>query len=150
MSGRSSASFPIFVGRRYQQGYGVGGGMMSNLMKFAIPLVKPVAKKLLSKIKTEAVRTGSDIVQDVLFRKQSPKQALKKRGKESIRRVMMGTSNHSPLFNRPMKRKKSEGKGIKGNVKRARTIPIHGAVASKRNTSKQRRKPTYTPVDIFK
>ncbi len=78
---------PVFVGRYNVRGYGLGGTIVSNIFKYAIPILKPIAKQILARAKTEAFRTGREIAQDVFIHKVSPKRAIKNRGKQALKRV---------------------------------------------------------------
>jgi hypothetical protein len=52
--------YPVFAGRRYQRGHGLGS-IFGGLFKAAIPLLKKGAKTL----GREALKTGLNIVGDV-------------------------------------------------------------------------------------
>ncbi len=78
---------PVYIGRYNLRGYGLGGTIISNIFKYAIPLLKPIAKQILVRAKNEAYRTGQDIAQDVFVKKVSPKRAIKNRSKEAFKRV---------------------------------------------------------------
>ena len=79
-------ALPVYVGRYNLRGYGLGGTIMSNIFKYAIPLLKPIAQKVLSKVKKEALQTGQNIAQDVFIHKMKPKKAIKKRTMEAFKR----------------------------------------------------------------
>ncbi len=78
---------PVYIGRYNLRGYGLGGTIISNIFKYAIPLLKPIAKQILVRAKNEAYRTGRDIAQDVFVKKVHPKRAIKNRSKEAFKRV---------------------------------------------------------------
>ncbi len=78
---------PVYVGRYNLRGYGLGGTIVSNIFKYAIPLLKPIAQKILVRAKNEAYRTGREIAQDVFINKQNPKRSIKNRSKQAFKRV---------------------------------------------------------------
>ncbi len=86
---------PVYIGRYNLRGYGLGGTIISNIFKQAIPLLKPIAKTIFKRVKQESIRTGRDIAQDVIVNKVSAKKAIKNRAKESFKRMMQDTSNQS-------------------------------------------------------
>ncbi len=86
---------PVYVGRYNLRGYGLGGTIMSNIFKYAIPLLKPIAKKILGKVRKEAIRTGQNIAQDVFINKQNPKSSIKKRAKEAYKRMTQDNPEQS-------------------------------------------------------
>ena len=81
----------VLVGRYNIRGYGLGGTLISNLFKSAIPFLKPIAKKIMKKVKDEPIRTGHDIAQDVFVNKMSPKRSIKNRTKETFKRLTGGS-----------------------------------------------------------
>ena len=83
-------ALPVYVGRYNIRGYGLGGSIISNLFKTALPFLKPIAKKIMGRVKDEAIRTGRNIAQDVFIDKISPKSSIKNRTKESFKRVFTG------------------------------------------------------------
>ncbi len=82
-----NGTLPVYVGRYNLRGYGLGGTIVSNIFKYAIPFLKPIAKQVLSRVKKEAFRAGREIAQDVFVNKVSPKKAIKNRGKQVFKRV---------------------------------------------------------------
>ena len=122
---------PVYIGRYNLRGYGLGGTIISNIFKYAIPLLKPIAKQILVRAKNEAYRTGSDIAQDVFVKKIPPKRAIKTRGKEAFKRVasdikkQTGSGKRSrttirDIFAKQAKKRKS-GESTKKKAKKKRT-----------------------------
>ncbi len=86
---------PVYTGRYNLRGYGLGGTIISNIFKQAIPFLKPIAKKVLSHVRKEAIRTGRNIAQDVLVNKMSAKKSIKNRAKESFNRLIQEDGNQT-------------------------------------------------------
>ncbi len=86
---------PVYIGRYNLHGYGLGGTLISNIFKQAIPILKPIAKSIFKRVKDEAIRTGRDIAQDVIVNKVSAKKAIRNRAKESFKRMLQGSTNQS-------------------------------------------------------
>ncbi len=54
---QTGRGLPIYVGRYNLRGYGLGGRIISSIYKYAIPLLKPIAKQILGKVRQEAITT---------------------------------------------------------------------------------------------
>lgn len=58
---QSGGAMPVFVGRRYQRGHGIGS-MLSGLFRKVVPFIKDNVKN----IGMNLLRTGTDIAQDMI------------------------------------------------------------------------------------
>ncbi len=70
---------PVFVGSRVQRGHGLGN-MLSGLVRVAMPLLKKVGK--------QGLKTGVQVVGDILGG-QKPKHAISRRGGELLQNMVL-------------------------------------------------------------
>ena len=83
---QTGKGYPIFAGRRYQRGQGLGS-IFGGLFKAAMPLLKKGAKNL----GREALKTGLNISGDVVQGrniKQAAKSRLKSTGQNLLQKAM--------------------------------------------------------------
>lgn len=81
--GQCGGSLPIFRGLSHQDGYGIGGGIFSNIFKAFVPVLKKTAK---SAGKT-LLKTGTQVLSDVVSGERDIKNALQHRGLEALDEV---------------------------------------------------------------
>lgn len=81
--GQRGGNLPIFRGVSHQDGYGVGGGIFSNIFKAFVPVLKNTAK---SAGKT-LLKSGTRVLSDVVSGESDIKSALKRRGLEALGEV---------------------------------------------------------------
>ena len=124
---------PVFIGRYNLRGYGLGGSLISNLFKKAIPFLKPLAKSIMGKVKNEALRTGRNIAQDVFVDNISPKRSIKNRTKESFKRVLTGKGKQITCRHKAEQNKRT-------------TLRDIFQAQSTRRPSKRKAKPKKTPA----
>ena len=82
---QTGKGYPVFVGRRYQRGHGLGS-IFGGLFKAAMPLLKKGAKTL----GREALKPGLNIAGDVVQGrniKQAAKSRLKSTGQNLFRKL---------------------------------------------------------------
>ena len=113
---QSGSGLPIFVGYRGQKGYGLGS-MLGGLVRKAMP----VLQRGLKSFGKQALKTGLEIVNDVV-EGQSPKEAAKRRLGQGIKQGVKRGIKHvarearvSPQFGRGRRRKRSRAKKHKVN-----------------------------------
>ena len=92
---QSGGNIPVFVGSPIQRGSGLGQ-ILSGLFKRALPILK---KKVLPAV----VRSGKEVLSDVIINKKGVKQALLDTGKNRISEFVGNT----PVTGRSKKCKKS-------------------------------------------
>ena len=83
---QAGKGYPVFAGRRYQRGHGLGS-IFGGLFKAAMPLLKKGAKTL----EGEALKTGLNIAGDVVQGrniKQAAKSRLKSTGENLLQKAM--------------------------------------------------------------
>ena len=83
---QAGKGYPVFAGRRYQRGHGLGS-IFGGLFKAAMPLLKKGAKTL----EREALKTGLNIAGDVVQGrniKQAAKSRLKSTGQNLLQKAM--------------------------------------------------------------
>ena len=87
-------AIPIYRGRRYQRGHGLGSLFRSIariavpvLKRTAVPALKRLGKSALKNIGREALTSGRDLASDVISGRPI-KEAVKARGKEGIDRTL--------------------------------------------------------------
>jgi hypothetical protein len=103
-------NLPVFRGHYYPHtGYGIGG-IISGLFRSAIPLLKPLAKKVAKATGKELLRGGTKIFSDVMEGKNL-KSAIKSRGLEGISNLAeKAFRNRSGASSRGRKRKATSQK----------------------------------------
>ena len=79
---QAGSGLPVFHGREYQRGYGIGS-VFSGLSKLVMPLIKSGAKAL----GKQALQSGTQVLSDVL-QGQNLKQAALRRSKEAGRHLL--------------------------------------------------------------
>jgi hypothetical protein len=82
---QAGKGYPVFAGRRYKKGHGLGN-IFEGLFKAAMPLLKKGAKTL----EREALKTGLNIARDVVQGrniKQAAKSRLKSQEKTYYRKL---------------------------------------------------------------
>ena len=111
-----AAGLPYFAGPVSQQGHGLGG-IFGRLFRAVVPLFQraaPVLKSAAATVAKEAVRSGADVVEDVLAG-QSLSDSLAERGSEGVRRVAVkGVRRLREMTTspKPINRKKQRPKDI--------------------------------------
>jgi hypothetical protein len=109
---QAGKGYPVFAGRRYQRGHGLGS-IFGGLFKAAMPLLKKEAKI----IGREALKTGLNSAGDVVQGrniKQAAKSRLKSTGQNLPQKVMdtVGPPGQRAM-KEPAKRKKTRGRQTK-------------------------------------
>lgn len=110
---QAGRGYPVYVGRRYQRGHGLGS-ILGGLFKSAAPLLKKGAKFL----GKEALKTGLNVASDAL-QGENVGQAIKKRAKETGQDIV--TRAMGPPGERVIK-----GPTRKRNARRRRTVNRKG------------------------
>jgi len=121
------AGSPTFRGELLQEGYGLGG-FLSGLVRRAIPIFSPILKEGAKALGKVALKTGRNVLTDVLTDKASFKDSVKQRLAETLL-----TDNESDerktdegrIFNEPKHRP---------SPRRRKGIPIHHFAHKKRKT----------------
>jgi hypothetical protein len=90
---QAGSGLPFYSGSAVQRGYGLGN-VLGGLLRTAVPFLKPVVKS----VGREVMRSGMDLVKDVV-RGRNVKTAVKRRlgegAKRSLVRVAEGVVNGS-------------------------------------------------------
>ena len=79
----SGHGLPVFSGMDFQRGHGIAG-VLSSLMRKAIPFILPVAKKIGKSLGKKLLQTGSRVAQDVIMHKKPIKSSMRQRGSEAL------------------------------------------------------------------
>jgi len=117
---------PVFVGSRYQRGYGLGSVLGGFFRRFVVPLFREHGKTLAM----DALRTGMDVADDVLSGQRGFKESVKRRVPEGIKRSAQNLIRQS-------------GSGVgRGRSKRIRVV-------RRRRRRPARRCRSPSPNDIF-
>ena len=107
---------PVYSGDIIQHGYGGLGGIISGLFRRTIPLlartILPLIKHTARKAGKTLMRSGVDVVKDVILNKKDLKQSLKRHAKSGLEELL-GDLATSP-------RKQQRGEGYKCKLKRQR------------------------------
>jgi hypothetical protein len=109
---QAGKGYPMFAGRRYQRGHGLGS-IFGGLVKAAMPLLKKGAKTL----GCEALKTGLNIAGDVVQGrniKQAAEERLKSTGQNLFQKAMdtVGPPGQRAIKG-PAKRKKTRRRQTK-------------------------------------
>ena len=112
-------NLPVFRGHYYPHtGYGIGG-IISSLVRSAIPLLKPLAKKAAKVAGKELINGGTKTHSDVMEGKKL-KSAIKSRGLESISNIAekaLNTPARGKKRKAPtQKKRKKAGKHRKSDI----------------------------------
>jgi hypothetical protein len=102
---QAGKGYPVFAGRRYQRGHGLGS-IFGGFFKAAMPLLKKGAKAL----GREALKTGLSIAGDVVQGrniKQTAKSRLKSTGQNLLQKAMDTVRSPGRAMKGPAKRKKT-------------------------------------------
>lgn len=83
-SQKGDGAIPYFQGRLRQNGYGLGG-IFSALARSALPFLKKHAMPILKRAGRGAIRTGVQVLEDVLEGKRIG-ESFKSRSKENLKR----------------------------------------------------------------
>jgi len=95
-SGSGVANMPVFVGRRYQRGHGLAQTIGGLFKRYVVPFFAPHVKRLGRQVLGNVVKTGMEVVDDVMTGK-NPKQAVKERALSGIKRTVGDIVRQSPL-----------------------------------------------------
>jgi len=93
---QSGSGMPVFVGRRYQRGHGLGQSIAGLFKRFIFPFVAPHAKRIGKQILSNVANTGLEVIGDVAAGK-SAKKSLKKRGLTGKKRTVDDIVSQSPI-----------------------------------------------------
>lgn len=103
-SRQNGGEIPVFAGRRFQRGHGLGSILGGFFRRLVLPFIKTHGKGML----TSALKTGMEVADDVLEGK-SVKESAKRRVPEGIKRTVQHLSRQSGSGvkrSRPVKRKR--------------------------------------------
>ncbi len=81
--GAGSGIGDVFKGDAYQDGYGLGG-VLASLFRKAMPILTTAAKT----VGKNLLRSGANVVSDIVSGKQDLGSSLKRRGIESLQNVV--------------------------------------------------------------
>ena len=84
---------PVFVGRRFQRGHGLGSILSGFFRRLVLPFFKTYGKSMLS----GALKTGMEVADDVLDG-QPLKESAKKRVPEGIKRTVQSSRQSGSGF----------------------------------------------------
>ena len=89
-SRQNGGEIPVFAGRRFQHGHGLGSILGGFFRRLVLPFVKTHGKRMLS----GALRTGMEMADDVL-EGQSLKESAKRRVPAGIKRTVVDVAGQS-------------------------------------------------------
>ena len=104
-----------FQGDLVQEGYGLGN-VLGGLIRQALPLALKYGKPLAKRSAQELLKTGTNIVNDVVIKKRKPITSIKSHGLQSLQNIVSQTGKGSKKSSK--KRKGSKAKRC--NLKRLR------------------------------
>ena len=88
MAQRIGYGLPVYKGKNVYGYGGVGGSLTGNIMRYALPLIKPIAKQLFTQAKKKAITAGMNVARDVFIKKQPLKKSVKKRGRQAVKSAL--------------------------------------------------------------
>ena len=87
-----SKIYPYFKGEYIQRGY---GNILSALTRAAIPLVKSLVKSpTVRAVGKDVLKTGGDVLRDVVSGERGVKQSVKRRGRDLVKRQLEALLNN--------------------------------------------------------
>ena len=92
---QSGSGIPVFVGQLHQRGHGLGQTISGLFKRFVIPFVAPRAKEVGKKILGNVVKTGMEMVGDVVSGRNA-RESLEERGLVGIKRTITDIARKSP------------------------------------------------------
>lgn len=102
-------ALPVFRGYKHQK----GAGFFGNLLKSAIPIIKSGGKKLLG----TTLKTGANILSDVLTGDSNFETAFRNRGKEALtdikKSVVKNVASHRQVPKSAPKKRKAQNQSKK-------------------------------------
>ena len=104
---QNGGEIPVFAGRRFQRGHGIGNVLGGFFRRLVLPFFKTHGKRML----TNAIKTGMEMADDVL-EGQSLKESAKKRVPAGIKRTVFGASGQSGSGVRRIKRRRRTRRDI--------------------------------------
>jgi len=87
---QNGGEIPVFVGRRFQHGHGLGSILGGIFRRIVLPFVKTHGKNMLA----NAVKTGLEVADDVIGGK-TVKDSVKKRVPSGIKRTLLDLGSQS-------------------------------------------------------
>ena len=102
-SRQNGGEIPVFAGRRFQRGHGLGSILGGFFRRLVLPFFKSHGKRMLA----NAVKTGMEVADDVLEGK-SVKDSAKSRIPAGIKRAVfsLGNQSGSDIRKRRVKRRR--------------------------------------------
>ena len=100
---QNGGEIPVFVGRRFQHGHGLGSILSSFFRRLVLPFFQSHGKKILA----NAVKTTAQVADDVLGGK-TLKESAKHRIPTGIKRTLLGLGPQSGSGVRRVKRLKRD------------------------------------------
>ena len=79
-----------FYGDLAQEGYGLGN-VLGGLVRHAVPLALKYGKPLAKKGANELLKTGTNIINDVVIKRKKPLHSIKSRGLLSLHNIISQT-----------------------------------------------------------
>lgn len=122
---QAGSGLPVFIGSRHTKGHGIGN-VLSGLVRLAVPVLKSTGKAVLK----EGLRTGIDVLGDVLSGSDI-KSSVKRRARQSGSRLVKKATNklkRQLISTQPP----PPGRKKKGIKRRLNNQPLH-------STKKRRR-----------
>jgi len=87
---QNGREIPVFVGRKFQHGHGLGSILSEFFRRLVLPFFKAHGKKIL----VNGVKTSAEVADDVLEGK-TVKESAKRRIPASIKRTLLGLGPQS-------------------------------------------------------
>lgn len=125
-------NLPIFHGLSHQDGYGIGGGIFSNIFKAIVPVLKKTAR---SAGKT-LLKSGTQVLADVVSGERDIKSAVKRRGLEALDEV--GAKVKKSVVNDVFGARSLASRRRKTSSKRRQTTTRQQSLKSRRRTKGRR------------
>lgn len=110
------SGLPVFRGDLIQEGYGLGG-ILSGLFRKAIPIFAPILKEGAKTLGRAALKTGRNVLADVMSDKASLKDSLKQRIAETLS-SNDGNNGNEDVTNKPKQHTNHNLRRRKGSPKK--------------------------------
>lgn len=138
-TGQSGGALPVFRGRRYQRGHGLGN-VLRGVARTVLPIVLPAMKQ----VGRQALRSGYGVVRDVMGGRNL-KRSLQNRAMDAGKSLL---NRAFDFTGRAIKRKMSEQSGRPAKA-RKRDRPSRAGTKRKKKAAPRRRRPGLARGDIF-
>jgi len=122
-SQQAGGSMPVFVGKRYQKGHGLGSILGGIFSRYVVPFAKDLGKQALGKVLETGAQVASDVASGQKF-----KDSIKTRSLDAVKKSLAGAMSQFTGDNR--------------TASATKTAPTAGTGVGRKRKKKAKAKPT--------